>query len=152
MPRGRPAPPRNRQRPAPHALEHTLLLTILRRPERAARLPLDLISTDIAEGAALAAVTEAIEHAALPAGNLGLLIEYFRGTAHEEIIAVLAGQIEADAGDEGEQEEVFTDAIERLRTRSLSRQIDALNAKARAGKLSSDELRSLAALLASKGA
>ncbi len=152
QPRGRPAPPRNRQRPAPNALEHSLLLTILRRPERAARLPIDLVATDIREGAALAAVVDAIEHATLPAGNLGLLIEHFRGTAHEEVIAVLAGQVEADAGDEGEQEEVFTDAIERLRTRRLSRQIDELNVKARAGMLSAEELRTLAALLASKSA
>ena len=49
----------------------------------AARLPLDLIARDNAEGAALLAVADAIEHAALPAGNLGLLIEYFRGSWHE---------------------------------------------------------------------
>ncbi|MDQ1316030.1 MAG: primase [Pseudomonadota bacterium] len=151
-PRGRPAPPRTRLRPAPHAIERTLLLTVLSRPERAARLPLELIAQDNAEGAALVAVAEAIEHATLPGGNLGLLIEYFRGGPHEEIVAALAGQIDADAGDEGEQETVFTDSVQRLRTRGLSRQIGELNTKARAGTLSAEDRQTLARLLAAKTA
>jgi DNA primase len=150
--RGRPAPPKNRLRPAPHALERTLLVTVLRRPERAARLPLDLIARDNAEGAALLAVADAIEHAALPAGNLGLLIEYFRGSLHEEVIAIVSGQIEGDAGEEGEQEAVFIDAVERLRAQTLKQQIEDLNAKARKGALSPAERQSLADLLARKRA
>jgi DNA primase len=150
--RGRPAPPRNRLRPAPHALERTLLITVLRRPERAARLPLDLIAQDNAEGAALIAVADAIEHAALLSGNLGLLIEYFRGSAHEEIIATLSGRIEEDAGDEGEQERVFIDTVERLHEQALHRQIEEMNAKARAGALSTEERQTLARLLSRKRA
>jgi DNA primase len=150
--RGRPAPPRNRLRPAPHALERTLLVTVLRRPERAARLPLDLIARDNAEGAALLAVADAIEHAALPAGNLGLLIEYFRGSLHEEVIAMVSGQIEENTGEEGEQEAVFIDAVERLRAQTLKQQIEDLNAKARQGALSPAERQSLADLLARKRA
>jgi DNA primase len=149
---GQYAPPPSRLRPAPNTLEHTLLLTVLRRPERAARLPLDLIAQDIAEGEALLAVAEAVEHAALPGSNLGLVLEHFRGSAHEEIIALLAAQVESDTGDEGEQEAVFTDTIERLRARALRRQIDALNAKERAGGLSPEERRTLATLLARKSA
>ena len=145
-------PPQNRVRPAPHTLEHTLLLTVLRRPERAARLPLELITRDSAEGEALLAVADAVEHAALPGNNLGLLLEHFRASPHEEIIALLTAQVEADTGDEGEQETVFTDTVERLRNRDLRRQIDALNAKARAGALSADERRRLAELLARKSA
>jgi DNA primase len=150
--RGRPAPPRNRLRPAPHALERTLLITVLRRPERAARLPLDLIAKDNAEGAALIAVADAIEHAALLSGNLGLLIEYFRGSAHEEIIATISGRIEEDAGDEGEQERVFIDTVERLHEQALHRQIEEMNAKARAGALSTEERQTLARLLSRKRA
>jgi DNA primase len=137
-------------RPAPLSIEHTLLTTVLRRPERAARLPLELISNENAEGAALAALADAIEHAALPTGNLGLLIEFFRGSPHEEIVAMLARQIEEDAGDEGEQEAVFIDAIERLRGQALKRQIDEMTAKARAGALSPEERQTLAQLLALK--
>lgn len=148
--RSRFAPPQSRLRPAPNALEHTLLATVLRRPERAARLPLDLIATDVAEGAALLAVAEAVEHAILPCGSIGQLVEHFRGSPHEEIIAELAGRIEADAGDEGEQEAVFNDAIGRLQARALRGRIDALNAKARNGALSPEERRTLAELLARK--
>ena len=152
QPRGRPAPPKSRLRPAPHAIERTLLLTVLRRPERAARLPHELVAADVAEGAALLAIAEAVEQAALPGGNLGVLLEYFRGGPHEDILAMLAGQIEEDAGDEGEQEKVFIDAIQRLQGKSLMREIDALNAKARLGALSDEEKRQLAALLARKNA
>lgn len=148
---GQYAPPA-RARPAPNSLEHTLLLTILRRPERAARLPLELIARDSAEGEALLAVADAVEHAALSGGNLGRVLEHFRGSPHEEIIAALAARIEAEAGDEGEQEAVFTDSIQRLRDRDLGRQIDALNAKERAGGLSQEERRTLATLLARKSA
>jgi len=153
QPRGRPAPPRNRQRPAPHALERNLLSAVLRHPERAARLPpdlLDLLAHDNAEGAALLALAEAVDHALLAGGNLGRLIEYFRGTPHEEIIALLAGQIEENKGDDGEQEAVFIDTLERLRDRARSRQIDALNARARAGALSPAEMQQLLGLLAQK--
>ena len=146
------APPPQRVRPAPNSLEHTLLLTVLRRPERAARMPLDLIARDSAEGEALLAVADAVEHATLPGGNLGLLLEHFRGTPHEEIIALLAARVETDSGDEGEQELVFTDTLERLHARDLRREIDALNAKERAGGLSPEERRTLATLLARKSA
>ncbi|MBA3032097.1 MAG: DNA primase [Gammaproteobacteria bacterium] len=150
--RNRAAPPPSRLRPAPNALERTLLVTVLCRPERAARLPLDLLSRENAEGAALLAVAEAIDHAALAGGNHGLLIEYFRDTPHEEVIAALSGHIEENAGDEGEQEDVFIDAIERLRGRALSRQIDELNAKARARTLSPAEMQTLKGLLDRKRA
>jgi DNA primase len=147
---GQSAPPPSRVRPAPNSLEHILLRTVLRRPERAARLPLELVTRDSAEGEALLAVAAAVEHAALPGNNLGLLLEHFRGSPHEEIISLLAGQLDAEVGDEGEQEAVFTDTIERLRLIALRQRIDELNAKARAGGLTAEERRSLADLLARK--
>ncbi|MDX9993957.1 MAG: DNA primase [Rhodocyclaceae bacterium] len=150
--RSRAAPIAAQLRPAPRAIERTLLATVLRRPERAARLPLDLISMETAEGAALAAVADAVERAVLPTGNLGLLLEHFRDSPHEELIVSLAKQIETDAGDEGEQEAVFTDAIERLQAQALRRRIDELTARARAGILSAEERQTLASLLARKRA
>lgn len=152
QPRGRPAPPRNRQRPAPQSIERTLLLTVLRRPERAARLPLELIARDNAEGAALAAIADAIEHAAVATGNVGQLLEHFRASPHEEVLAGLAGQLEDAGDDEGAQEAVFLDTLERLRAQALKRQIDALTARARSGQLSPTERKELAALLALKSA
>ena len=150
-PRGRPAPPKIRQRPAPNALERTLLLTVLSRLERAARLPLELISRDSPEGEALCAIAAALEEG-LPPGNLGLLLEHFRASPHETLIAALAAEVESAASDEGELEAVFSDAIEQLRRRALKRQIDALNAKARAGTLTHEERLKLAELLALKSA
>jgi DNA primase len=150
--RSRYAQPAGNLRPSPYAIERTLLLTVLRRPERVARLPLELIAQDTAEGAALAALADAIEHAVLPTGNLGLLIEHFRGSSCEEIISVAARQIEAEGGEEGEQEAVFLDSIERLRSQALARQIEELNARARAGTLSAEERQTLAGLLARKKA
>jgi DNA primase len=145
-------PPATRRRPMPHALEHTLLLTVVRRPERAARIPLELIDRESLEGEALLAVAAAIEHAELPSGNLGLLLEHFRGSPHEEIVAALAAHSETDGDDEGAQETVFADTLDRLRARDLRHRIDALNAKARAGTLDAEQRRTLAALLASKSA
>lgn len=150
--RGRPAPPKTRPRAPANALERVLLQTVVRRPERAARLPLELIPDDSAEGAALLAVAEAIEQAALPAGNLGMLIEHFRGSPHADLIATMASQVEAEAGDEGEQETVFLDTVERLRQRALQREIDALTAKARAGGLDTVQRQALADLLSRKKA
>jgi len=150
--RVRQAPRGPRLRPAPHAIERTLLLAVLQRPERAARLPPDLVSCEHAEGAALIALIDAIEHASLPTGNHGLLLEYFRGSPHEEIIASLSGQIEAHPEDQAEQEAVFVDAIERLRKRAIEREIDALTSKARAGALAPEDRQSLVRLLARKGA
>lgn len=150
--RGRPAPPKARLRPAPAALERTLLLTVLRRPERAARLPLELVSRDCAEGKVLCAIAAAIEQDALPAANIGLLLEHFRGSPHESIIAQLTAESETAAGDEGELEAVFADAVEQLHRREISRQIDQLNAQARTGTLSREERQKLAKLLALKRA
>ena len=150
--RTRFAPPAGNLRPAPHALERTLLLTVLHHPERAARLPLDLISVDIPEGAALLAIAEAVERALLPAGNLGLLLEHFRGGSHENMLSALAAQVEADAADAGEQEAVFLDAIERLHEQALRRRIDEMTARARTGALAPEERQQLAELLARRKA
>ena len=97
-------------------------------------------------------MADAIEHAACRPATFGLLIEYFRGSPHEEVIAMVSGQIEENAGEEGEQEAVFIDTVERLRAQTLKQQIEDLNAKARQGVLSPAERQSLADLLARKRA
>jgi len=100
--------------------------------------------------AVLVAVVEAVDQATLPAGNLGMVIEHFRGSPHADLIAGLAGQIEAEAGDEGEQEAVFQDAVARLRQRALQLEIDVLTARARASGLDAAGRQALADLLARK--
>ncbi|MBK7813208.1 MAG: DNA primase [Rhodocyclaceae bacterium] len=142
----RPAPP-PRRRSIEISLAKTLLEAVLRRPGRAARLPLDLVSGDKQEEVALHAIANAIDHGELPAGNLGLLIEHFRGTAFETTLAEAAGRIAAEDIDEGEEDAVFQDAVERLRAAALKADIEELTAKR---TLTAEQQVELARLLTAK--
>ena len=146
--RGRPAPPRTRQRPAPSSVEYKLLQIVLHKPEWAARLPLELIDRERVEGEALGAIADAIDHGELPAGGFGLLLEFFRNTPHEALIAGIAAHMVAEE-DPGALEEVFNDSIARLRHTALTAEIEQLTARARQG-LDPQERQRLAELLAKK--
>ena len=128
----------------------TLLKAVLRRPERAARLPPEALAAEAPEAIALNAIADAIEHGELIAGNLGLLLEFFRGHAAEATIGQAAAAIAAEEVDEGEEEAVFEDTVERLRQAELSERIDALTQRAKSATLSADEKRELTNLLAVK--
>lgn len=149
--RGRPPPP-PRSRKIEISQVRTLFKAVLRRPERAARLPLELIDGEQREGAALNAIADAMDHGELPAGNVGLLLEYFRGGPHEAVIAEYAGAAAEDLVDEGEEEAEFGDTIARLRQAALKAEIDGLTAKARDGSITPEEKRHLAELLTQKHA
>ncbi len=142
----RPAPPAA-QRTIEISLARTLLEAVLRRPERAARLPLELIGREKPEEQALHGIADAIDHGDLPAGSLGMLIEHFRGTPFEAALARAAGRIAGEAIDEGEEEAVFQDAIARLRESALKADIEELTAKR---TLAPEEQARLARLLAAK--
>jgi DNA primase len=148
--RNRRAPPPPRSRSIAISQARVLLKAVLRRPERAARLPLDLVGTGKPEEAALHAIADAVDHGELPARNLGLLLEHFRGSPHEGIIAELSTSLAAETVDEGEEEIVFNDTIDRLRLSALKAEIDALTTKARAGGLTPEEQQRLAELLSAK--
>ncbi len=145
----RPAPPRGRRAIEISQLK-TLLKAVLRRPERAARLPLEQIPAESAEGAVLHAIANAVDHGELPSGSMGQVVEYFRGSPHEALIGALASATAMEEVDEGEEEIVFEDTLDRLRRAELVAQIEALNARAKTTPLSPDEQRQLATLLASK--
>jgi DNA primase len=147
--RGRPAPPVRRRTIEVSQLK-TVLKAVLRRPERAARLPLEQLPTETPEGALLHAIADAVEHGEVPTGKLGLLLEFFRGHPHEAALGEAAASLASEEVDEGEEETVFEDAIERLRQAELSARIEALNAKAKAAPLGPEERRQWAELLASK--
>ena len=147
--RGRPAPPA-RRRTIEISRWRTLLKVVLRRPERAARLPLETLPAEPAEASALLAIADAMEHGEIAAGNLGLLIEFFRGHPAEPAISRAAAEIAAEEVDEGEEEAVFADTIERLRQAQLSDRIDALSLRAKTTPLNAEEQRELAELLAAK--
>jgi DNA primase len=148
--RNRRPPPPPRSRSIAISQARILLKAVLRRPERAARLPLDLVGTEKPEESALHAIADAMDHGELPARNLGLLLEHFRGSPHEGVIAELTTGLVSEVVDEGEEEIVFNDTIDRLRLTALKAEIDTLNAKARAGSLSPEEQQRLAELLSAK--
>jgi DNA primase len=146
----RPAPP-PRRRSIEISKTRTLLLAVLRHPERAARLPLDLIGGGSPEEAALLAIADEIEHGRLGGDNIGLLVERFRGTPLETPIAEAVGRIAAEVSDEGDDEAVFQDTLERLRRDALTAEIAELSAQAQRGDLQPAEKQRLAELLARKG-
>ncbi|SMB21038.1 DNA primase [Sterolibacterium denitrificans] len=161
----RSAPPRATQRPAARSIEHQLLENILHHPLRATRLPLDLVAGNTPEEAALRAIADAIDHGELlvssgpGAAQMGMLIEYFRGSEHEATLtqyvsALASGGIDEQAGaSAGEAMEIeFNDALERLRQAHLTREIAMLTHKERNGGLSVEERRLFADLLAQKNA
>jgi len=146
--RSRYAPAQMKQRPMPSSVEYKLLQIVLHKPEWTARLPLELIDRDRVEGEALNAIADAIDHGELPAGGFGMLLEFFRGTPHEALIAAIAENMVEEV-DLGALEGVFNDSIVRLRHTALTAEIEELTARARQG-LSQEDRQRLAELLAKK--
>ncbi|MCX7156350.1 MAG: DNA primase [Rhodocyclales bacterium] len=146
--RSRYAPAQMKQRPMPSSVEYKLLQILLHKPEWAANLPLDLIDRERVEGEALIAIADAIEHGELPAGGFGLLLEFFRDTPHEALVAGIAANMVEEV-DLGALEAMFNDSIVRLRHTALTAEIEELTARARQG-LSQEDRQRLAELLAKK--
>ncbi|MCF8198202.1 MAG: DNA primase [Sulfuritalea sp.] len=145
--RSRYGPAQMKQRPVPSSVEYKLLQTVLHKPEWAARLPLELIDREGVEGEALSAIADAIEHGELPSGGFGILLEFFRDTPHEALIAAIAANMVEEV-DLGALEEVFNDSVAHLRQTALSAEIKQLYARAK--ELSPQERQRLADLLAKK--
>ncbi len=151
-------PARMAQRPAARSIEHQLLANVLYRPERAARLPLDLMSSPTPEAAALRAIAEAIEHGQLLSGShagepqMGLLLEFFRGSEHEGTLSGFVSALTDDKIDEQAMEAEFNDALERLRQVGVTQAIAELTQKERDVGLTPDERQRFVRLLAEKSA
>ncbi len=154
----RAAPARMGQRPAARSIEHQLLANVLCRPERAARLPLNLLSSQAPEAEALRAIAQALEQGQLLLGGhsgepqMGVLLEFFRGSVHEETLSRFVRDLTDDKIDEEAMENEFNDALNRLRQAGLTQAIAELTRKERDGGLSSEERRRFALLLAEKAA
>ena len=146
--RSRYAPAQMKQRPVPSSIEYKLLQILLHKPEWATTLPLDLIDRERVEGEALVAIADAIEHGELPSGGFGLLLEFFRDTPHEALVAGIAANMVEEV-DLGALEAMFNDSVTRLRHTALTAEIERLTARARDG-LSAEERQRLAELLARK--
>ena len=136
-------------RRAPPSIARTLLKIIAQKPGWAPGLSFDHLPED-REGAALRALCQAVDHGELPAGGLGTILEYFRGTEHEPLLAEIVSELAVENFDEAAMETVFNDALEQLRRADLAREIAALNAKARASGLTREEELQRARLLSQK--
>lgn len=142
-------PPAPRNRPSARPIEHTLLEIVLQQPTWASRVPLELIPDRSPEAAVLHAIANQLEHGELPAGGVGMLLEHFRGSPHEGVIARFAGLL-AEEIDVTELEAVLNDAVERIRNAGLAEEISALTAQARNGGLDAADQQRLMELLRRK--
>lgn len=146
--RSRYAPAQMKQRPVPSTIEHKLLKIVLHKPAWAAQLPLDLISREQPAGAALHVIAQAMAHGELVAAGFGVMVEFFRGTAHESLISAMTTTSEEEL-DLAALEAIFNDTITYLQHIQLTVEIEKLTAKARQG-LSLEERQRLTDLLAKK--
>lgn len=143
------APVRENQRSAPPSIEQRLLEVVLRKPAWAIRLPLDSIDREQPVGALLNAIANAIEHGELSGdGVSAVLLEYFRGTEHELLVASMV-MADTEVLDETMLEAVLNDAIILLRKARLTNEIRQLTTR-ESQKLSPEESQRLSELLSMK--
>ncbi|MBR0566439.1 DNA primase [Azoarcus sp. L1K30] len=144
-----PARPQGRRKP-PSAIG-TLLRLILQHPAWAARLPIDLVPDDSAEGRAMIAIIDLVSLGEpIPAGGLGALIERFRDTPHGETLARLGTEQDESEFEDAVIETLFDDTLRKLHAYAIDREIAALLEHSRDGSLSSGERHRLTELLLEK--
>ena len=119
---------------------------MIRRPERAARLPLELIDAEDSAGGLLLEIAGRVDSGDMPSGNTGLLLETYRGSTWEGLVSAIVAELD-ERGDEGLEENEFVGILDLLHQRSLQHDIDALNEKARNGGLGGEERQRYAELL-----
>jgi len=147
--RTEPLRPQGRRKP-PSTIG-TLLRLILQHPERAARLPIDLIPDDSAEGRAMIAIIDLVSLGEpVPAGGLGALIERFRDTPHEETLSRLGTEQDESEFDESVIEILFEDTLRKLQSDAIAREITELLDLSKQGALSASDRHRLSELLLEK--
>ncbi len=143
--------PGDRARRKPTSAVGTLLRLVLHHPAWIARLPVDLVPSDSAEGAALVAIVDAMSVGEIePNSGLGALVERFRGTPHASTLSTIAGELVGTDYDESVVETLFDDTLRKLHADLLEQEILALTRRERAEGLSPLERHRLAALLLEK--
>lgn len=141
--------PGNRRKP-PSAIG-TLLRLVMHRPAWAARLPVDLIPADSAEGRALIAIIDLLSLGeAVQAGELGGLIERFRDTPHAETLSRIAAELVDDEFDDAAVEGQFDDTLRKLHADAIASEIAALLQRDRETGLDAAGRRRLSELLVEK--
>ena len=142
----RRAPPPRRTAHIEASQLRKLLRHVIRRPERAARLPLELIDAEDSAGGLLLEIAGRVDSGDMPSGNTGLLLETYRGSTWEGLVSAVVAELD-ERGDEGLEENEFVGILDLLHQRSLQHDIDALNEKARNGGLGGEERQRYAELL-----
>jgi DNA primase len=127
------------------------LRLVLQHPGWAARLPVDLIPLENADGLAMAAIVDAMSTGDLGANvGLGALVERFRESPHGETLARTAGELVDAEFDEAVVEVLFEDTLRKLQVDAITREIVALTARDRESGLSPIDRHRLGELLREK--
>ena len=126
-----------------------LLRLVLQSPLLAARLPVNLIPDDTPEGRALIAIVD-MANLDEPLGTMAGLLERFRDTPHgATLISIYNDPLEAEFNTTV-IEPLFEDALKRLQTVAISREIEEFMEQARTSGLSPVEQQRLSSLLREK--
>ncbi|ATE59059.1 DNA primase [Thauera sinica] len=128
-----------------------LLRLVMQHPAWAARLPVDLVPADSAEGRALIAIIDMLSLGEpIPAGGLGALIERFRDTPHADTLSRVAGDLVDEEFDDAVIETLFDDALRKLHTDAIAAEIADLMRRDRETGLNAADRHRLAELLHEK--
>jgi DNA primase len=138
--------PRARARRGP-SLGRTLLRIALHRPQLVQALDVSVLPDDGAEIRALRAVVELV-NAHPQIESQGALLEAFRGTAEDALLAEVAGET-FEWNDDFDAASEFQGALEQLRTQARQKRIERLLELARTQALSAEQKQELARELAS---
>ena len=108
-------------------------------------MPIDLVPDDSEEGAALIAVVDMYSIGELPMrGGVGALLEQFRDTPHEPVLARAAQIMDDDALDESVDETVFrtpSQTAHRIRKQGIQKPSPRKRAPPRSRRRSDDDTR-----------
>lgn len=143
--------PRLQGRRKPPSAIGTLLRLILQHPTWAARLPIDLVPDDSAEGRAIIAIVDLVSLGEpVPPGGLGALIERFRDTPHGATLSKLGLEQEEAEFEDAVVETLFEDTLRKLHADALDREISELLEHSKQGTLSAGDRHRLSELLMEK--
>lgn len=140
-------------RPAPSPLEKKLLMLVLHHPEFIARVPHDVLPASAASTQmnALRALVDAVEDGSLATtARLAPIVERFRATEHEAVLAELVAELNEGYFDEASIETLFTDTIDSLRQAQRAQEFEALHKKIASNTHTPEELLRYRELLSQK--
>ncbi|MEW5889924.1 MAG: DNA primase [Pseudomonadota bacterium] len=140
-------------RPAPSPPEKKLLMLVLHHPEFIVRVPHDILSASpaSAEMNALKALVDAVEDGSLTvSASLAPIMEHFRATEHQAVLAELITELNENYFDEGTIEALLNDTVDSLRQAQRAQEFEALHKKIAGNTHTPEELLRYRELLSQK--